>query len=259
MDTRSLNRLQGKVALLTGAGGGIGKATAILFGQEGATVIVSDISPERTEEAVAAVKAAGGSVVGIPANVTSEASVKQLFENVVDQFGRVDVVMNNAGIMPILTIPETSEEIWGKVIDINLKGTYLCSKFAVIEMRKSGGGSIINIASGAGLNGVPGLAAYCASKGGVVLLTKAMALDHAREHIRINCLAPGVIDTELNRSWINKTADPEKAVRDLEAGIPIGRMADPMEVAYCALFLATSESSYVTGHPLIVDGGLTAD
>ncbi|MFN8455061.1 MAG: glucose 1-dehydrogenase [Anaerolineae bacterium] len=259
MDSRSLNRLQGKVALLTGAGGGIGKATASLFGQEGATVIVSDVSPERTEEAVAAVKAAGGSVVGIPANVTNEASVKKLFENVVNQFGRVDVVMNCAGIMPILTIPETSEEIWDKVIDINLKGTYLCCKFAVIEMRKSGGGSIINIASGAGLNGVPGLAAYCASKGGVVLLTKAMALDHAREHIRINCLAPGVIDTELNRSWINKTADPEKAVRDLEAGIPIGRMADPMEVAYCALFLATSESSYVTGHPLIVDGGLTAD
>ena len=255
----SCNRLMDKVAIITGAGAGIGRTSALLFAREGARIVASDIDLERAQATAKDIEKAGGECIAVQADVTSVEEVEAMVKKAIGTFGRVDVLMNCAGIMPIMPVWETSEEVWDQVIDINLKGTFLCCKFAILEMQRTGGGSIVNIASGAGITGVPGLSAYCASKAGVLLLTKSMALDCVKDNIRINCLAPGVIDTDLNRSWLNEEDDPEQALRDLEAVIPIHRMGTPEEVAYCALFLASDESSYVTGHPLVVDGGLIAD
>ena len=255
----SCNRLKDKVAIITGAGAGIGRTSALLFAREGARIVASDIDLERAQATAKDIEKAGGECIAVQADVTSVEEVEAMVKKAIGTFGRVDVLMNCAGIMPIMPVWETSEEVWDQVIDINLKGTFLCCKYAILEMQRTGGGSIVNIASGAGITGVPGLSAYCASKAGVLLLTKSMALDCVKDNIRINCLAPGVIDTDLNRSWLNEEDDPEQALRDLEAVIPIHRMGTPEEVAYCALFLASDESSYVTGHPLVVDGGLIAD
>ncbi len=252
----SSNRLKDKVAIITGAGAGIGRTSALVFAREGARIVAADIDIQRARATAEEVKKeTGGEAIAVQANVTSVEEVEAMVKKAVGTFGRVDVLMNCAGIMPIMPVWETSEEVWDQVIDINLKGTFLCCKYAILEMQKTGGGSIINIASGAGITGVPGLSAYCASKAGVVLLTKSMALDCVKDNIRINCLAPGVIDTDLNRSWLNKEADPEQALRDLEDVIPIHRMGTPEEVANTIVFLCSEKASLVNGACIPVDGG----
>ena len=182
----SCNRLMDKVAIITGAGAGIGRTSALLFAREGARIVASDIDLERAQATAKDIEKAGGECIAVQADVTSVEEVEAMVKKAIGTFGRVDVLMNCAGIMPIMPVWETSEEVWDQVIDINLKGTFLCCKYAILEMQRTGGGSIVNIASGAGITGVPGLSAYCASKAGVLLLTKSMALDCVKDNIRIN-------------------------------------------------------------------------
>jgi NAD(P)-dependent dehydrogenase (short-subunit alcohol dehydrogenase family) len=249
-------RLQGKVAIITGAGSGIGRATALLFAREGARVVVADYAAEGGEETVRLIKEAGGEATFVKVDVSKAADAQKMVQAAIDSYGKLDILYNNAGIEgPWAPTEDVAEEDWDRVLSINLKGVFLGSKYAIPEMLKQGGGVIINTASVAGLIAVTNMPAYCASKGGVVLLTKAMALENAAKRIRINCICPGAIRTPMfGRLTLDKVAT-EKAFCD---GHPIGRCGTPEEIAYPALYLASDESSFITGTALVVDGGWTA-
>ncbi|MCS7277157.1 MAG: SDR family oxidoreductase [Dehalococcoidia bacterium] len=254
-------RLQGKVALITGAASGIGRATALLFGREGARVMCVDINGEGAKATAEAIAAAGGEAAWTQADVASDADAQRMVRETVERFGRLDILFNNAGVEiagPVTAVPE---ERWDWLMSINLKGVYLGCKYAIPEMLKSGGGAIVNTASGAGLMGIPGLSAYCASKGGVILLTKSLAMEWATQGIRVNCVCPGVIRTPMVEravTLLGGAADPEEAWRRLGRVHPIGRVGEPEEVARAVLFLASDEASFITGVALPVDGGWAA-
>ncbi|HON87326.1 MAG TPA: SDR family oxidoreductase [Bacillota bacterium] len=253
-----MGRLEGKVAIITGAGSGIGKETSKLFAHEGAKVVLVDVSEAAGLSVLKEIRSDGGTGEFVSADVTSSSDCKRMVDFSVKKYGGLDILFNNAGIGIFGDVTTLTEEEWDKELAVNLKGVFLGSKYAVPEMRKRGGGSIINTASGAGLIGTPSSVAYCASKGGVVLLTKAMALDHARDKIRVNAVAPGVVDTPFNDRILQSQADPTAARKATEQVIPLGRLATPLDVAYAALFLASDESSFITGAVLSVDGGYTA-
>ena len=254
-------RLENKVALVTGAGSGIGRATAALFAREGAAVVVSDLNEVSVLETIQPIKAEGGEATAVTGDVSRDQDARRMVQVAVESHGRLDILVNSAGISGRNALPKgaSPEEVWDRVMDVNLKGTYLVSWYAVAEMDRSGGGSIINLASTMGLVGYPegmggGFNPYVPSKGGVVQFTRNLAIDCAKRNIRVNCICPGYVETNLTRSL---TDDPEMRVR-LEDRHPMGRLALPEEIAYAALFLASDEASFVTGAPLIVDGGYTA-
>lgn len=246
--------LRGKVALVTGGASGIGKATAILFGREGAAVVLVDIREEGRETA-AEITRAGGRASFIRGDVTRRADCEAAVHAAVTDFGRLDVLFNNAGIIRRASVLDTSEEEWDRAMAVNVKSVFLMSRAAIPAIVRSGGGSIVNTASGWGLVGGRNAASYCASKGAVVNLTRAMALDHAGQNIRVNCVCPGDTDTPMLREEARQLGED---VRDFLAGSakrPMGRMGRPEEIAQAVLFLASDTSSYVTGAALVVDGG----
>jgi NAD(P)-dependent dehydrogenase (short-subunit alcohol dehydrogenase family) len=250
-------RLEGKVALITGAGSGIGQATARLFAKEGAKVVVVDIDGRGGEETARLIEISGGEATFVRADVSKSAEAEKMVKLAVETYGRLDILHNNAGISQVGTVVDTPEEVWDKTINVNLKGIFLGSKYAIPEMLKTGGGIIVNTASVWGLVSAPASAAYCASKGAVIALTKAMALDHA-PNIRVNCICPGDILTPMTERDLAARGDPEKALKAMTEPYPIGRLGKPEEIAEAALFLASDSSSFMTGAALIVDGGWTS-
>jgi len=249
-------QFEGKVALITGASRGIGAATARLFAQEGATVALASRSEEELARLMEEIQANGGEALAIKADVADAASVESLVKHTVEAYGRLDVAVNNAGIgggnMPLV---EVSEELFDRVIATNLKGVFLGMKYEIPAMLAVGGGAIVNLSSTVGIVGFGGpgggIAPYIASKHGVVGLTKAAALEYARQHIRVNAIAPGTTLTPVNERWI---AD-EQVRQRITGGIPLGRVADPHEIAEAILWLCSDAASYVTGVTLPVDGG----
>jgi NAD(P)-dependent dehydrogenase (short-subunit alcohol dehydrogenase family) len=246
-------RLQGKVAIITGAGSGIGRQTSLLFAREGAKVVVSDNALGVGEETVRQIKEIGGEALFIKADVSNTDDVKRMVKETVEEYGRLDILHNNAGILgKVALVGDASEADWDTVILVNLKGVFLCSKYAVREMIKGGKGSIVSTASAMGLVGLPGNTPYSAAKGGVIQFTKTMALEYASSNIRVNCICAGWIDTPMNESLGERVTS--WTVRET----PMGRWGAPEEIAQAALYLASDESSFVTGTALVVDGGWVA-
>lgn len=254
--------LSGKVALITGAASGLGRAMALLLAEQGARVAAADLNAEGGERTVADIAAAGGEAAFFPLDVVDEDGWQAAVDGVIDRFGRLDVLVNNAGVELVRSIPETSFEEWRQVMNVNLDGVFLGVKAGIRGMAKSGGGSIINISSVAGINGFSRQAAYCASKGGVRLLTKSAAVECAEAglNIRVNSVHPGVIDTPMYKAFFDGM--DEQSAKAAEARFtalhPIGHVGAPDDVAQCVLFLASDASKFVTGSEMVVDGGLTA-
>jgi len=255
----SAMHLANKVALITGGTSGIGEATAILFTKEGACVAITGRNHQRGDQLRDRIRSSGGKAIFIPADVRKAEQCQRAVDETLAAFGQLDILFNNAGVFYPHTVVECSEEEWDEQIDVNLKGTFLMCKFALPAMIRRASGVIINNSSGWGIVGGDSAAAYCASKGGVVLLSKAMAIDHGAQGIRVNCICPGDVDTPML---------PEDARRrglkweDYLAGCakrPLGRIGTSEEIAKAALFLASDDSSFMTGAALVVDGGGTAD
>jgi meso-butanediol dehydrogenase / (S,S)-butanediol dehydrogenase / diacetyl reductase len=252
-------RLAGKTALITGAGTGIGRAIALAMAREGARIALAARRREPLESVAAEIVAAGGASLAVECDVTNRASVEAALANAVKRFGTVNVVVNNAGVAVVADAEKTSDDDWARILDVNLTGTFLMSRAALPELRKAGGGAIVNIGSVLGLVARKDRAAYCAAKGGVTLLTKAMALDHAHEKIRVNCICPSIVETPLGAaSLAGSSSDPDEARRIRAREIPLGRLGKPEDVAELAVYLASDESSWVTGAAWPIDGGLTA-
>jgi len=248
-----MERLEGKVAIITGAGSGIGRETALLFAREGASVVAADYAPEAAEETVRQIGENGGEAVFIKVDVTKAVDAEQMVTKTIAKYGRLDILHNNAGVLgEVAFAGDAREEDWDRVIAVNLKGVFLCSKYAVREMLKGGGGVIVNTASTMGLVGLPGNTAYSASKGGVIQFTKTMALEYAANNVRVNCVCAGWIDTPMN--WKLEERIINWTVRET----PMRRWGKPEDVAQAALYLASDESSFVTGTTLVIDGGWVA-
>ena len=251
-----MGKLEGKVALITGGGSGIGRAISTLFAEEGAKVMIADYVAEGGEETVNIIKKSGCEASFVKTDVSKMADVENVVKATVDTYGKLDILINNAGVMQNMApTHETPDDEWERVININLKGVFLGMKYAAPEMLKGGGGAIVNAASVAGLVGMAGAPAYCASKGGVVQLTKVAALDYATQNIRVNCICPGVIWTPMVEAI---TGGNEQAVAQFTAMEPVGRMGKPEEVARAYLFLASDDASFITGVAFPVDGAFVA-
>jgi len=249
-------KFDGKVALVTGAGSGIGRASALAFAREGAKVIVADIVVSGGEETVQMIKKAGGKATFVKTDVSKATEVEALINNAIETYGRLDYAHNNAGIEGELApTADCTEENWDRIISVNLKGAWLCLKYEIPQMVKQGGGAIVNTASIAGLVGYQSLPAYTASKFGVNGLTKVAALEYAKANIRINSVCPGVINTAMVDRLLASHPELEPA---LLAGTPVGRMGKPEEIAEAAVWLCSDAASFLTGHNMAVDGGYTA-
>jgi NAD(P)-dependent dehydrogenase (short-subunit alcohol dehydrogenase family) len=250
-----MNRLQGKRAIVTGAGAGIGQAIAQRLVDEGARVVVADINAEAAE---AVATGLGDNAIIHQVDVTRSGEMEALIRRAVEEWGGLDIMVNNAGIGVAATTPNTSEEDWDRVIDVCLKGTFLGMKFAIPAIRESGGGSVTNISSIAAMVGIPDRAAYSAAKGGVLALTKAAAIDHIAEAVRVNCIVPGTVDTP----WVARITagyeDPVAARAAMQARQPHGRLVSPDEIAAMAAYLSSEEAGSIVGAAMVVDGGMTA-
>jgi cyclopentanol dehydrogenase len=250
-------RLEGKVAIISGAARGQGAAEARLFAKEGAKVVLADVLEVEGTKVAAEIAEHGGDAVFARLDVTKEDDWRRVVQLAVQRFGKVDILVNNAGIWRGGTVESTATQTWDQVMDVNAKGVFLGTKHVIPEMRKAGGGSIVNISSVAGFRGGANSTAYTASKGAVRLLTKSTAVQYGKDKIRCNSVHPGLIDTDMLRDLRRESAAiglPQTASRPL----PLGREGSAEEVATCVLFLASDESSYVTGSELVVDGGLMA-
>jgi NAD(P)-dependent dehydrogenase (short-subunit alcohol dehydrogenase family) len=252
-------RLKDKVSLITGAGRGIGKASAMLFANEGSSIVIADIDRESGQKIKSDIIQSGGRAIFIEADVSKREDVKNLIKKTMDEFGKLNILYNNAGVFwkkKDGRITDIDEEVWDKILDINLKGTYLCCKYGIPEIIKSGGGSVINTASSAGVIGVPGCDAYTATKGAIVAITRSMAAEYGSLNVRINCIIPTHIETPMfEESTKNVPGFDEKKFLKT---FPLGRYGKPEDIAGAALFLASDESSFITGSMVTVDGGTTS-
>jgi NAD(P)-dependent dehydrogenase (short-subunit alcohol dehydrogenase family) len=252
----------GKVVLVTGGALGIGRGIVQGFAREGASVAISDIDRGAAEALAAQVTASGGQALATIGDVSRSDDARRMVEEAVAAFGRLDVLVNNAGIQPIdayFTVEDTPDEVWDRIIGVNLTGTFLMSKHAIPQIRASGGGTVINIASVQGLQSMPGVPSYAASKGGVLSLTRNMALDYARKGVRVVAICPGTMDSEMVRTAARaEGGDLDETLARYGDFHPIGRLGTPTDIAEAALFLASDRASFITGSYLLVDGGFLA-
>ncbi|MGB9071581.1 MAG: glucose 1-dehydrogenase [Terriglobales bacterium] len=248
-------RLKGKVAMITGAAAGIGRASAVLFAQEGASIVAVDLDRGGSEALVSEILKTGGRAVAIESDVSRVADVQQIVRQTREHFGKLDILFNNAGVVPHGKIHETTEAEWDRTLAINLKSMYLLCHEVVPIFLAQGGGVILNTSSATALRSVVDRAAYSASKGAVLALTRSMALDYVKNNIRVNCLCPGTIDTPSLRQRLSAFADPVEARRQFIARQPMGRLGTAEEVAQAALYLVSDEAAFVTGTALSIDGG----
>ena len=251
-------RLASKVAIITGAGAGIGRSTALLFAKEGAKVVVADCDSEGGTETVSIIREDGGKATLVKVDVSKAADAERMARTTVETYGQLDILVNNAGIYVQANVVEMTEEDWDRILDVNLKGVFLCSKYCIPEMLKGGGGSIVNIGSEAGIVGIKNQVAYNVSKSGIIALTKSTAIDFAAHNIRVNCICPGTTETPLVKAAVERAPDPAAARRALEEVRPADRLGRPEEIAAGILYLASDESPYATGSVLAIDGGYTA-
>ncbi|TDP64136.1 NAD(P)-dependent dehydrogenase (short-subunit alcohol dehydrogenase family) [Roseateles toxinivorans] len=255
MNDKQKGELARKVALITGAGSGIGRATALLFAREGAQVAVCDLNRDGAEATVAAIQAAGGQAIVVQANVALAADCERSVRETLAAFGRLDVLFNNAGITRRANVVDTSEADWDAVMAVNVKSIFLMSKYAVPVMAEQGGGSIINAGSGWGLVGGKDAVSYCAAKGAVVNMTRAMAVDHGPQQIRVNSVCPGDTDTAMLRNEAAQLGLAATALVEAGNARPLMRVGQAEEIAQVVLFLASDRASFVTGSAYVVDGG----
>jgi NAD(P)-dependent dehydrogenase (short-subunit alcohol dehydrogenase family) len=247
---------KGKVAFVTGAANGIGRATAFAFAREGASVVVADLSEQRNQETARMIEEAGGWALAVKCDVSRDNDVKAALERTFETFGRLDFAFNNAGVeQPITPAADLTEKEWDRIVDINLRGVFLCMKHEIPLMLKQGGGAIVNTSSGAGVKGIAGQAAYCAAKFGIVGLTKAAALDYAKSNIRVNAVCPGIIETPMMDRFSGGTPEGRARVISQE---PVGRMGKPEEIAAAVVWLCSDAAAFVVGHAMVIDGGQTA-
>ena len=253
-----MGRLEGKVGLITGGAGAIGRATAARFAAEGASVVVADRNGMRADEVAAALREGGTDALGVAVDVTSEPSVVALVRRATGVYGRIDILFTCAGVLVSGSVTETSLDAWDRTLAVNLTGPFLVSRHVVPIMIANGGGSIIHMSSTAGLVGETSIAAYCASKGGVLMLARQMALDYARQGVRVNVICPGWIDTPFNDPAIEAAGGKEALMPFVDQMVPMGRQGTADEVADVVAFLASDEARLMTGAVVTVDGGLTA-
>jgi NAD(P)-dependent dehydrogenase (short-subunit alcohol dehydrogenase family) len=251
-----MRKMEKKVVLVTGAGSGIGRAAALAFAREGAKVVAADIQPQAAAETIRLIKSDRGEAIWVQADVSQAGEVSGLIDKAVEKYGRLDCAFNNAGIEGnSAATADCDEENWNRVIAVNLTGVWLCMKYEIRQMLKQGGGAIVNCASVAGIVGFPGLPAYCASKGGIIQLTKAAALEYAKNRIRVNAVCPGVVHTAMIDRITGGKSEAEAQFAGME---PIGRMGTPEEIAAGVVWLCADDASFVTGHPMVIDGGFVA-
>jgi NAD(P)-dependent dehydrogenase (short-subunit alcohol dehydrogenase family) len=250
-----MNTLANKVAMVTGGASGIGRATSVLFAQEGAAVAIIDTNVEPGQSITAEIESSGGKAIFIRCNVTNADDCRAAVEKTVATFGGLDILFNNAGIVRRANVIDTTEDEWDKVMAVNVKSIFLMSKFAIPHLEKAGGGSIINTSSGWGLRGGAKAVSYCASKGAVINMTRAMAIDHGKQNIRVNAICPGDTDTPMLRNEARQLGQSEEIFMTEAADRPLHRYAQPIEIAHAALYLASDIASYITGSALVIDGG----
>jgi NAD(P)-dependent dehydrogenase (short-subunit alcohol dehydrogenase family) len=249
------SRLAGKIAMVTGAGSGIGRACALALASEGARVALIGRRKDRLE---AVAREIGNNALVVAADVSKKPDIGLIVERIAAHFGGLNVLVNNAGVLHPGTVEQVTEQQWDETFNVNVRGVWLLSRAVLPQLRKAGGGSIINIASVLGINGVRNRACYAPSKGAVVLLTKCMAIDHGHENIRVNAICPAFVETELTAAVLREAADPEAMRRERISAHPIGRLGQPEDIAGMAVYLASDESSWVTGAVFPVDGGYLA-
>ncbi len=251
-------KLKEKVAIVTGAAKGIGKGVATVFSREGASVIIADLDASAGTMTSEEIRKGKGEALFVKTDVASESEVKNMVQNTVDRYGAVHILVNNAGIGVYKSVLDTSSEDWDRCLGVNLKGAFLCAKYVIPHMQAARGGSIVNIASVHAIATVGSVAPYAASKGGMAALTRNMAIDYAKDNIRVNAICPGWIYTPLIESIFASAPDPEEMRRQVTERQLLGRLGTPEDIGLAALYLASDDSSFVTGSLLFVDGGLTA-
>ena len=251
-------KLANKVVVITGAGSGIGRACALEYGRQGGQVVVADVDPAGAGETVELIHAEGGQADFVETDVSQRADAERMVGTVVQRHGRVNALHNNAGVEGNGSVEVCDEDQWDRVLGINLKGVFLCSKYVVPELRRQGGGAILNTASVSAFWGEPGTVSYNASKGGILALTRAMAMDHGRDNIRVNCLCPGYTSTGMVERYFRDQPNGTAMMPLISRLEALGRIGDPGEIARAALFLLSDDCNYATGAAFVVDGGMTA-